>query len=87
MQAGLRIYLWEKYDSDSPESVGQSGKVILLVHGATWSGRLDFDLQIRDYSSMDYLAKNGYDAWAIDIHGYGHSDKTNKNWLPANCRF
>ena len=32
--------------------------------------------QIRDYSLMDLLATNGYDVWAIDIHGYGHSDKT-----------
>jgi pimeloyl-ACP methyl ester carboxylesterase len=29
---------------------------------------------------MDVLAKNGYDVWAIDIHGYGHSDKTDKDW-------
>jgi len=29
---------------------------------------------------MDFLAKNGYDVWAIDIHGYGHSDKTEKDW-------
>jgi len=49
------------------------------VHGSTWSGP-DFDLQIRDYSLMDFLAENGYDVWAIDIHGYGHSDKTEKDW-------
>jgi pimeloyl-ACP methyl ester carboxylesterase len=29
---------------------------------------------------MDMLATNGYDVWAIDIHGYGHSDKTDKDW-------
>ena len=29
---------------------------------------------------MDLLATNGYDVWAIDIHGYGHSDKTDKDW-------
>jgi len=73
---GLKIYLWEKYAAISAEDFSRTGKVVLLVHGATWSGRPDFDLQIRDYSLMDFLAKNGYDVWAIDIHGYGRSDKT-----------
>jgi pimeloyl-ACP methyl ester carboxylesterase len=77
---GLRIYLWEKYKAGVEDSFGISEKVALLVHGGTWSGRPDFDLQIRDYSLMDLLATNGYDVWAIDIHGYGHSDKTDKDW-------
>jgi pimeloyl-ACP methyl ester carboxylesterase len=77
---GLRIYLWEKYKPGSEDSFAKSGKVALLVHGGTWSGRPDFDLQIRDYSLMELLAANGYDVWAIDIHGYGHSDKTDKDW-------
>ena len=29
---------------------------------------------------MDFLARNGYDVWAIDIHGYGQSDRTIKDW-------
>lgn len=80
LRDGLRIYLWEKYQAALQHSFGMSGKVALLVHGGTWSGRPDFDLQIRDYSLMDLLAANGYDVWAIDIHGYGHSDKTDKDW-------
>jgi len=80
LRDGLRIYLWEKYKTGSADSFPRSGKVALLVHGGTWSGRPDFDLQIRDYSLMDVLATNGFDVWAIDIHGYGHSDKTDKDW-------
>jgi pimeloyl-ACP methyl ester carboxylesterase len=80
---GLRIYLWEKYQASLEQTYARTGKVALLVHGGTWSGRPDFDLQIRDYSLMDFLAKNGYDVWAIDIHGYGHSDKTEKDWSDA----
>ena len=80
---GLRIYLWEKRKEGS-EKAAASGKVALLVHGGTWSGRPDFDLQIRDYSLMDFLARNDYDVWAIDIHGYGHSDKTDKDWSDVN---
>jgi pimeloyl-ACP methyl ester carboxylesterase len=77
---GLRIYLWEKHKAGLEGSFEASGKVALLVHGGTWSGRPDFDLQIRDYSLMDALATNDYDVWSIDIHGYGHSDKTDKDW-------
>jgi pimeloyl-ACP methyl ester carboxylesterase len=77
---GLRIYLWEKHRAGAGPSFAGSGKVILLVHGGTWSGRPDFDLQIRDYSLMDFLASHGFDVWAIDIHGYGHSDKTDRDW-------
>lgn len=80
---GLRIYLWEKHKAGLEATFAASGKIALLVHGGTWSGRPDFDLQIRDYSLMDFLAKNDYDVWAIDIHGYGHSDKTDKDWSDA----
>src|SRR5712692_3047968 len=81
---GLRIYLWEKYREGQEGAFSRTGKVALLVHGGTWSGRPDFDLQIRDYSLMDFLAQNGYDVWAIDIHGYGHSDKTDKDWSDSH---
>ena len=77
---GLKVYLWEKYQRNFAASFQRTNKIVLLVHGATWSGRPDFDLQIRDYSLMDFLAKNGYDVWAIDIHGYGKSEKTDKDW-------
>ena len=74
MRDGLHIYLWEKYKQGDEESFSRNGKVALLVHGGTRSGRSIYDLQIRDYSLMDFLAQNGYDVWAIDIHGYGQSE-------------
>ncbi len=79
LRDGLRIYLWEKHGAGLTASAGNS-RVVLLVHGSTWSGRPDFDLQIRGYSLMDFLAAKGFDVWAIDIHGYGHSDATDKDW-------
>lgn len=81
---GLKIYLWEKWSEEYEGSFSETGKVALLVHGATWSGRPDFDLRIRDYSLMDFMARRGYDVFAIDIHGYGHSDKTDADWSPAS---
>src|SRR5713226_10017793 len=84
MRDGLRIYLWEKHKAGLEGTFANNGKVALLVHGGTWSGRPLFDLQIRDYSLMDFLAAHGYDVWAIDIHGYGHSDKTEKDWSDSH---
>jgi pimeloyl-ACP methyl ester carboxylesterase len=80
LRDGMRIHLWQKCLSGRESAAAERGKVALLIHGGTWSGRPDFDLQIRDYSFMDFLARNGYDAWAIDIHGYGQSDKSSKDW-------
>jgi pimeloyl-ACP methyl ester carboxylesterase len=84
MRDGLRIYLWEKYKGGNEESFSRTGKVALLVHGGTRSGRSLYDLQGRDYSLMDFLARNDYDVWAIDIHGYGHSDKTATDWIDSH---
>jgi pimeloyl-ACP methyl ester carboxylesterase len=84
LRDGLRIYLWEKRVEDFGENFSETDKVALLVHGATWSGRPDFDLQVRDYSLMDYMAGRGYDVFAIDVHGYGRSDKTEADWSPAS---
>jgi pimeloyl-ACP methyl ester carboxylesterase len=33
---------------------------------------------------MDFLAQNGYDVWAVDIHGYGHSEKTANDWIDSH---
>ncbi len=84
MRDGLRIYLWEKYKQSQDATFARIGKVALLVHGGTRSGRSIYDLQIRDYSLMDFLAQNDYDVWAIDIHGYGHSDKPANDWVDSH---
>src|SRR6266446_8499719 len=33
---------------------------------------------------MDFLAQNGYDVWAVDIHGYGHAEKTANDWIDSH---
>jgi pimeloyl-ACP methyl ester carboxylesterase len=80
--APLRLYVWEKHRRDiAPEEFTRSGRIVLLAHGATISGRVDFDLQFPPdkngltYSLMDYLASQGYDVFSVDYQNYGRSDR------------
>ncbi len=69
----IRLFLWEKY-ARSPE--GKAG-TILFVHGSSMASQPTFDLQVPGRpSAMDYFAGLGYDAWCVDMEGYGRSDKT-----------
>jgi pimeloyl-ACP methyl ester carboxylesterase len=79
VREGIRLALWEKHAVPVAEAA-RASRVLLLVHGATYSGRPDFDLPVRDYSLMDFFARHGYDVWALDIHGYGHSARPAGDW-------
>jgi pimeloyl-ACP methyl ester carboxylesterase len=63
---GFQLALWRK-------APAQPRRSVLLVHGRTWSGRPDFDLQVpgESRSFMDALVAQGYAAYAIDLRGYG----------------
>jgi pimeloyl-ACP methyl ester carboxylesterase len=52
----------------APES-----RVVLFVHGVSVPSIPDFDLDFGDYSWMAYLAAAGFDTFAMDQTGYGHS--------------
>ncbi len=70
---GVRLFLWRKRIG-----AGAAG-TILFVHGSSMSGRPTFDLQVAgrpDASAMDWFARRGFDAWCLDLEGYGWSDKS-----------
>jgi pimeloyl-ACP methyl ester carboxylesterase len=73
---GHPIAIWEKA---GPNSKG----VIVLVHGRTWSGLPDFDLQVpgEDLSLMDGLIDAGYATFAVDLRGYGGTPRDETGWL------
>ena len=73
------IAVWEKSTEDAQES-------ILLVHGLTWSGVPDFDLQVegKELSLMDGLVGEGYAVYAIDLRGYGETPRDDTGWLTPN---
>lgn len=57
--------------------------VIVLVHGRTWSGRPDFDLQSpgESRSLMDSLVQEGFAVYAVDQRGYGGTPRDDTGWL------
>lgn len=77
---GLKLRLVEKFRAGNEESWKQNGKVILLVHGATWASRCTFDPDPEHgYSLMETLADAGYDVFSVDLHGYGKSEASEED--------
>lgn len=60
------------------------GPVVLFVHGRSAAAVPSFDLDYRDYSWMAYLADAGFDAFAVDLQGYGRSSKPGVMNEPCN---
>lgn len=58
---------------ESAEGRAPAGKVVLMVHGGYSPATLAFDVPYRNYSWMDYLARRGFDVFAMDMTGYGRS--------------
>lgn len=66
----VKIFVREKVlaaDSASPRPV------VLMVHGGVSPSTLAFDVEHGTYSWMAYLARAGFDVFAMDMTGYGKS--------------
>src|SRR5687768_15064849 len=50
-------------------------RIVLFVHGATYPADTAFDLDLPGGSWMDNVARKGYDAYLVDIRGYGRSTR------------
>lgn len=50
-------------------------RVVLFVHGAGTPAEVAFDAGYQDYSWMGYLARAGFDVFAMDMTGYGRSTR------------
>jgi len=67
--SGVTIYTAEKKLEDSATS-----DAILLIHGLG-GGYAYWDLDFKDYSMMELLARDGFDVFAVDQRGFGRSTK------------
>jgi pimeloyl-ACP methyl ester carboxylesterase len=54
---------------------GSADRVVLFVHGAGTPAEVAFDVPYEDYSWMAYLARAGFDVFAVDMTGYGRSTR------------
>jgi len=59
-------------------------QVVLFVHGAGTPAAVGFDVPYKDYSWMAYLARAGYDVFAMDQTGYGRSTRPTVMNNPCN---
>ena len=61
----------------------QAAKTVLFVHGATYGSTDTVDYALEDQSWLDVLASQGFDAWCLDLLGYGQSDRPTQMDQPA----
>lgn len=58
--------------------------VVLFVHGAGTPSNVAFDTPHRSHSWMAYLARAGFDVFAVDMTGYGRSTRPSAMNDPCN---
>lgn len=73
---GHPMTVWEK-------KADPAKGLILFVHGRTYSGVPDFDLQVEgeDLSLMDGMVEQGYSTYAVDLRGYGATPRDSTGWM------
>jgi pimeloyl-ACP methyl ester carboxylesterase len=77
--AGINLHLRRKHLAElGPFS---AERTLLLMHGATFSSGSLFDAPVGGASFMDQLALSGFDAYAVDVRGYGSS-----TWPPQTVK-
>lgn len=75
-RAGLSLLLRNK-------QVTAGGQPLLFIHGATYPSTVTFDYVLAGESWMDSMARAGFDAWCLDLLGYGGSDRPPEMSQPA----
>lgn len=75
MDDGHHLTLYMK-TADNPSAS------ILLIHGRTWSALPDFDLVTtnEDLSMMNALVKKNMVVYAVDLRGYGKTQRDKSGW-------
>jgi len=70
-----QIYVRERVEAGTALRGPAPNRIVLFVHGAGTPSEVAFDVPYQDYSWMAYLAKAGFDVFAMDTTGYGGSTR------------
>jgi len=76
----LRLFL--RYLAGTQRSPAKR-RVVLYVHGATFPSALSVAHRFDGRSWRDALCDAGFDVWALDFYGFGHSDRYVEMAAPA----
>lgn len=79
---GIEVYVRNKYPAGMQRF--SADKTVVFVHGATYPSETAFDLPLDGMSWMDYIAKQGYDVYLLDVRGYGRSTRPPQMDRPAS---
>jgi pimeloyl-ACP methyl ester carboxylesterase len=77
---GIRVHLRNKHAAQQ-DAFGRD-RIVLFVHGATFPSETMFDIDLPGGSWMEHAAKRGFDAYIVDIRGYGRSTRPGAMSLP-----
>ncbi|MBZ0169704.1 Alpha/beta hydrolase fold protein [Candidatus Methylomirabilis lanthanidiphila] len=70
---GVKLFVREKRLANLPKIAKEN--VVLFVHGIPGPGSVIFDLAVPGYSWLEYAAERGFDAFTLDIRGFGRSTR------------
>jgi pimeloyl-ACP methyl ester carboxylesterase len=70
-----QIYVREVVQAGAALREPATDRVVLFVHGAGTPAEVAFDVPFQNYSWMEYLAHVGFDAFSMDMTGYGRSTR------------
>lgn len=70
---GIELYVRNKRPAAMHEFKPET--TIVMVHGASFSSGSLYDVSVGGFSFMDYLARAGFDVFAVDVRGYGKSTR------------
>jgi pimeloyl-ACP methyl ester carboxylesterase len=78
-RVGMRLFLRRL-----GATAGRMGRAVLYVHGATFPSGLSIAHRFDGRSWRDALCGAGFDVWALDFYGFGHSDRYPEMAEPAD---
>jgi pimeloyl-ACP methyl ester carboxylesterase len=81
----VRLYVRERRLAEGGSDLPGAGRVVLFVHGSLFPSVPSFDLALKDYSWMAYLAEAGFDVFGMDMTGSGWSSRPPQMEDPCNA--